>query len=485
MNTFKKSINKKHLILYSLIVFFFFIGFLFEHFAADTYYLQIEGYKVNADFYLQAGRVVMYVFLRVMSFLNFNFAQAKLLSLLLAMVSLVIATYTFDLIIIKKIKNDLLSALISITVILNAFLIEYFIFAEFTGVMCFGLMTAVIAAKLFLDYIATNNKKYLLFSLLIMLLSMLSYQGVASLFVCIVAIMIINDFKNWEYFFKYNILMVFVYGIPAILSFSLTKIFGSTRTTISGNDYFLSFKKIIDGLWNLLVNTSNILPKYFLLLLLLVIFIMLIINIVKSKKWILFAYFYYFIFVLLFFTLLPQFMVSTNAVWVVARSNLAIGSIFSFLILFFILYLKPTKKILIIFSTLMISLILVQYVGYEKIRMSNYIVNSLDRQYAMDIIGDIKKYEEISNIKITKIKYYDDNDSSYIYYGTAVSGDMNVRAMRVDWSRKYIVSYYANNKYLDAKDNEKFSDYCKANNWDSYKDDQLLFVEDELYICIY
>lgn len=479
------NINKKHLLLFSLTIFFFFVGFLFEHFAADTYYLEVEGYKANADFYLQAGRVVMYVFLRAMSYLNLTFAQAKIVSLVLAMVSLIIATYTFDLIIIKKIKNDLLSALISILVILNAFLIEYFIFAEFTGVMCFALMTAVVAAKFFLDYVENNKKEFLLFSFMAMLISMLSYQGVASLFVCIVSLLLIEKFKTWKPFFKYNILMGFIYGIPAILSFILTKIFGSTRTSITGNDYFLSFKKIIIGLWNLLISSSNVLPKYFFIILILLIFITIVINILKSQKWILLIYFCYFMFMLVFFTVLPQLMVGTDAIWVVARSNFAIGSIVGFSILFFILYLKPTKKIVNMFLIIMISLISMQYIGYERIKTSNYIVNSLDKQYAMDIIKSIKEYETNSNIKITKITYYNDNNSSYIYDGTIAFGDMNVRAMRIDWSRKYIVSYYAGNKYLDAKDNKIFSNYCEINNWDTYNFNQLLFVNDELYICVY
>lgn len=478
------KVDKKSLIVIVAFVFIYLINFLPEHFALDTYFFQIEGYDANATVYMNAGRLVMVFFLKVMKYLTFDFFTTKIFSFAIATISLVLAAYVMKKIIDKKMKNDILNTIISLLIVVNIFVIEFFVFTEYTGIMCFSVLCSICASYEFVKYLDEKKGFAIILSSFLVLLSMLSYQGVASLFICASSIFLIKYFNNIKSFIKYNFIMGFVYGIPAILAFLMTRISGSERTSISGNDFGLSFEKIFTGLKNLVVSSSNFMPKYIFLVIILILIVIVLMNLIKAKKNLTIFYFIYFLFLCIFFTVLPQFMIGTDIIWVVARSNMAIGALVGLIILFYCLYCDNNEKVLKHIYAISIVVFLFQYIGWQQIIKDHYIVNVLDREYAYIIVEKINEYETETKNVIKYINYYNDKHVSYDYLDTRIYGDINIRVFAIDWARGYVIDYYSGRNYK-SYDNKEYRDYCQLNDWNHFDKEQLQFYNDTLNICIY
>ena len=84
-----------------------------------------------------------------------------------------------------------------------------------------------------------------------------------------------------------------------------------------------------------------------------------------------------------------------------------------------------------------------------------------------------------------KFKGYVDRYTIYSYSDIKSSGDMNSRTYAYDWILRAAISNYSDYEFASGKENKKIKNYCYDHDWNKMDEEQLIFVDDTLYICLY
>lgn len=477
--------NKKNYIITFSLLLLFYLFFIFNHYAADTYYMEYMGYSKNAIHpYFHDGRFIMTAYLYMLDFLKVPYYAGKLISWALAFISILISIVEINKMFEDKNKSKL-NIYLSIGLIANCFITEYFFFIEYTGIQCFAILLNVLASKKILNYFETNQKKNVGIAILFTTLSTFCYQGSLSISFIIPLLFAFNYIKTVKNFIIKVFVICFNYVSAAITCLILTKISGASRM-VGSIDVIDNIIKVIKGTISLLINTSEILPKYIFLVLFVISFTLVVINIFKDKdKGVKFIYLFITVGALIIITIFPHLLLPTESIWMVARSNYALGSLVVLPICYYVIYLKHDNNYDKIFSIIIAVLFFMQFIGNMRLANSMYINNYLAREEVNNINYLVTKYEEESGNEIKTIEVYNDNGVEYVYDDVIFSGDINMRAISISWAREYLINKYSGNRYSFEYEDGSYKEYCESNNWDYFDIEQVKFENDKLYLCIY
>ena len=224
--------------------------------------------------------------------------------------------------------------------------------------MWLGILMCILAVQKVIQYFETKQKKYLFFSLLLMLLANFSYQGVVGIFLSISFVYILKYSKYIKQFIINNLIVGFVYAIPALLDFVLVKILYKA-SRINGKVIFLeSLKIIIQNTQNMYIKMYDLLPKYAFILLILFTFTAFWCKICKeNKKFLNLLNYFYIICGITIVSVTPQIMQPTNSIWFGPRSTYSFASMYGILVLYLVTNFELEKileKSIIILSLLLI-----------------------------------------------------------------------------------------------------------------------------------
>ncbi len=502
MKKLLKRITKKDLLIIGVIALILLVytsNFILPHYALDTYGIEIYGYRRYAlNVYLVNGRPFMSLFLLFCKFFNLPYNGCIFASWLIGYFSLFIAIVTFYLLLQKFCNNRILTLFVSISIIFNLFCIEYYLFPDFTGIYCLGILFAILYSYLLIHYFETNKLKYLLFSLIFSVLTCFAYQGIISLIAIIPVIFTLFYSKNIKDFLKYNLITFIIYGVSAILNVLFTNFMGCGRAKIN-IELIPTIKKIWIELRYLMVTTNKILPNYWYLVFILIFIIILIFSILnrnhkknnKNKSYILqVCFLIYSLLVILMISLAPYFLLGEDGVWITPRSTYSLGSILGFLGLFYILYGHGNQ---IKYQSIIEKIIIVYYViyficclfGWINISTSRYLMNEYDEIHSLEIKDMISEYEQKNNIKVSKLKIYYDEFQNGDYGKIIVSKDMLASAYVSDWATGNIVGNFNNRIFSEAPNNSEIEKYCRNNDWKYFDKSQIKIINDSIYICLY
>lgn len=477
----------KYVYLVLLLTLLIFTGiFVMNRYAIDTYYLEGYGYKNNAmSPYFKDGRLIMTAFLGVMGLFNVSFSLMKICSWLLAVVSLYISMllmyHTFDK--VKKGSNAL-KILLSFTMIFSIFVTEYFMFPEYTGVMCVGILLPSIATFFLINYFETKQKKNLLVAYIMSFLAAFCYQGTLSLLVLLPIVFTLKYSKNIKQFIINNFVIAIGYGIPSLTSLIVSKVSGSTRAA-SSFDFELAFSKISEGVKTLLGTTFSILPKYLFIVMTLVLIIVIICNFLRKKDEINKSLFViYTVLAVVIVTLVPHFIINPQFIWLVPRSNIGLGLLCVVPVACYFIYSKENNYINYTIWTIFIILLSFQFKGITNLVKNQNMVNILDKVEAMKIKNSILEYEKDHNT-INKIVVYSSKTPVYQYPDTLAVGDMNVRVFANDWSGRSIVSLVTNRHLNEDKKDKKIEKECRKKLKEEPNENHMIFKDETLHLCTY
>lgn len=472
------------IIMSIVITLILFVLFNKEHFALDTYGFELDISK-NAHWYLLNGRFIMTLFLKVCNFLSISCKNIKFISLIISLISLFASNVILSKNIKKYIDNEF-SSIISTVIIYSPFIFEFYLFPEYTGIMSVAVLMSILAYVYITKYFDLKKLKYLFISVVFAFISVSSYQGVIGCFVALCSFYIVINYKDIKQFMIQNVFVVSVYGVVSLISLIITKVCGLARVSTVGYDLIKTIKNVIRGTYNLISGTSYIYPRYYFILIILLIFSLIIFYSIKSKnnKNILLTL--YLIIMVILFSVAPQFLVRYDTVWIVPRSNIAMGMLFGILCLtYFSLNKNSNKSLYIVMFIIGVSFFL-QFLGWYRIRNDHYYVNEINKKESKIIIDSIRNYEKLNNVDVKRIAVSNDSSVRYTIDGVeTTSGDVNVRAFVFEWSIQDILNYYSNKTYEFIEPTLDFVNYCSQNNWDGFNKEQLKFVKDTLYICIY
>lgn len=456
--------------------------FMENRYASDTYFLESSGYLKNASIYFNDGRIFMGLFLHAMQFLHISYATCKMISWILAFISIFASIILFYTILNKYHQNQVLKVLLSIGVILNPFTVELFMFPEYTGIICLGIFFGTLVVYFLHQYMEYKNKKHFLLALLFSFLTTFTYQGIFSVMVILSVIFTMKYAKNGKEFFINQVWIGMMYGITTVSSFLTTSFLGSGRIQ-DRLPLGEAFHDLIEGVQRLLITTFSVLPSYvYLILFLLVLFTVIVCFYLEKKKAHTYLFLVYTIVAIFFVALIPHLFVSY--IWLTPRSCVGLGLLVVVPALVYFLYGRQNKGGQIILSIFLIVLLGMQYRGFVKLGTSQIKNNVFENMDATFISREIEKYEK-DHLPITKFKMYLDQNPTMNSPGVLMDGDMNYRVFISDWAALFATSFKTGKDLEEGLENEKNKEYCMTHNWDVFSPDQLRYEEDTLYICSY
>lgn len=475
---------------YGLVIFgllFLFGIFIHDHLAPDTIFLYNQGYLGNGKIYFTNGRLVMYGLLWLVDYLNINFIMFKLMSWIIGISSLFVGIVTLFKILKKYTSNNWLNIITSFMVVANIFVIQFFYFAEFTGVMCFGLLMTILSSSYIISYLEKRNRNDFFKAILCSTVAMFSYQGVMAYVVIIPILCSFKYMKNSKEFIKSNAIIFINYLIPCLLGVLWSSIFEASRVNgeiVLGE----SIAKIFRHTLYLVGITEKILPSFLYVLLIAIIGISLIKMILKQdkkEKNNKLVYLIYISLVIALIPIMPFIIVVTDTISVNGRSAIALGSIIGFLIMFYLINLKNNKKFNIGAIVCFIIVTILTSYSYQKIAINTIVINKMDDIEAKQIVEIMKKYQNDNNIIIKKVGYQCDKNPSLVYPGVEFINAMTVRSMHTDWSLVNYLSYYLEQDLSLTSVSDNIRDYCVKRDWDYFSEEQIIFDNDQMYICSY
>ena len=482
----KDSIDLKKIIIFFAITIIFFGMLINMEYATDTYSVFTIGARKNIIHFLGTGRFVTAIIIVIVRLLNLKESCIYFLSFVMACICLIASLYELEKIIYKDVKKNVISIILSTLIILNAFIIELFMFIE-KGILIASILFIILAIKHLIKYFENKDKKEILKTLVWMLLANGSYQGTVALFIAIATVYVLKYSKNIKAFVLNNVVLGICYAIPAIIDLIIGKIFAGER--ISGKIILSeSIQKVMQGTKSM-IYSYNMLPKYIFLVFLGLAIGFVVFEIIKNKssvntKVIQILSVIYIILGTLVATILPQLMQNTESIWMVARSTYAFSSLIGIVLLYTFInfHVKKAEYVIVLMS---ICYLCVQYKSFTEIEISRYKLNYIDKEETLNILNYIEEYENETGNKIENIAVYQDKYVTYTYKDLFVTGDLNVRAYSSDWATKGILEYYSGRKFENVEKKKELEERFEKEDWKSFSKEQLVFENNTLHICCY
>ncbi len=450
-------------------------------YATDTY--QVFNFSKDEVYnqFAMSGRFITACIGKFIKIINLSEQAIYTGSYVIAIVCLLLSQYKLYNIIKDDIKgkNRLLGFVISFLIIINPFSIELFLYIE-KGIMWFGVLMSICTVQQIKKYFEVKRKRNIVLGVTSMFAAYCSYQGVVGIFIAVILIYVLKYSKSIKQFILNNIISGGVYGVAGIINYILIrKTYPNGR--IGGNIKIIeSLGHIGRGTAKMITTSYGLLPNYMFILAIVFTFIILCCKIKKIKE--LLPYVYIVIGVTVV-TIIPQLIQSTSAIWFVPRTTYSFGALYGILLC----YISSNYEInkVDFYRVIVISVILIvfQMIKFEIIINDRYELNNKDYEVSIKITEKIKKYEEETNSKITKIQIYTDGDPKYTYEGIFSTGDINIKAYSTDWSTEGIIEYYLKRKLEKEKQSERMKSHFLNSNWNDFYDEQIILKGDTLILC--
>lgn len=533
MKKIKEALKDKKLYFFFIITLLFFGMFAKMDFATDTYaVIGNDKSEILANF-LQSGRFITAFFFAIFKMMNIKISIVYVLSFTLSVISISMAMYIIDKILLKEKANRVLAGVASVLLIINPFSIEEMMYIE-KGIMTLAILLTVLAVKYFVDYMDDNKKASIVKSMLFMLFSVMCYQGVVGLFVIISAVFTILKSKNFKEFIKNTFIMLMIYAAPAFVDLLLIKAFSSTSRVSGKIDIAESSKKIVDGSKKM-IQTYQILPTNTFIFFNVLAVILIIISSIKSKKTDRESIFktiisiLYIILVDYVFAILPQAMQKTDSIWFVARSTYPFTSMLGAIITYEALkrsragnaincnnennniknssiksnniesrniensdiendkkqFSASNEKMNKILAAIGIVFLGIQLVRFYEIEINHYTVNYLDKEISKSVGQEIIKYENETGNKVTKISVYKDKNPRYSYNDLFVVGDINITAFATEWSDANAINYYNKLELKKVENDKNIKEKFESVDYTSFSKKQIIIKDDTVHLCVF
>lgn len=492
--------NKVSILIYSAISLIFFGTFIKLDFATDTYAFMYNSVDDFLGTFLGNGRIIAGVFGTLFKLIpGVSIQVVCLFSFLVGIISLILSLCVLDGLVNKVIRNNVLCKLITTLIIINPFIIELFLFIE-KGAMLLGVLFCVLAAKNFVRYLEEkdNNKKsikFLIYSIAMMIMGSISYQGVLGIYILIATVFTIYYSKNFKQFVINTILSVVPYIGGMITNFLWIKLISVDGRT-SGSLNIVGSIKAITANWDWMLRMFDIVPfKPIVVALGLIIVTTVVVMIRKRKAPLKFALLMgsilYVLLIAILAAVVPQIAMGTK-VWLVPRSTYVYGAIIGIIPLTCLSYVSDEllaikwKLPRYLISTTLLLMVIVLFYRHNQIIIDHYSVIAQDRTRAKVIGRMIDDYENESGNRVTRAAMIGDSVPNEAYPGILNIMDINDTSFSTFWSGINSIKYWnGRNDLQRVQAPEELKKYCRNNDWDYFDGSQVIFNKDFVGVCSY
>lgn len=488
--------NKINIFIFLGMLIFAFIvcsNFLKEHYTNDSYYISAYGYDYYVRHFLLSNRMFSALFLLIFKWLDIPFYKEMTIMAVILTFIMVLAWFILYKFVIKLMKKEksiiynILIGLASFLVVFNMCTAEGLLYVE-VGTMPFGILFAILGACI----LATDRKFKYVISLILVTMSGLFYQATSAMFVLLALVLIAIKHKgNIKAIIKDTIFIAVIYGIAMIVNFIGVKIWAKIL-----GDEFRKFEMpsivailttILKFGETILIDNVGIGPKYFYLALIAILTVIFIIGIILRKKDYFMILEYVTLIILSIIIPIIPILATPATQYIEPRMAMCFGSIIGILIIFLlaVVEIDRNKYLLIAVATITIFNFIINSVFLITASSATLVTNRLDHFIVKDIIQEIEKYETTSGKTIKNVGVAFDKKYTMYYEGEPALRCYNVRSMGTSWAVKEIISTFTGRTFKNTNVPQDVKEKFLQNDWDRYNKEQLVFEEENLYICIY
>lgn len=487
------KINKTKVIICILVILvtlLIYSPLLMGHYSTDTYRLIEMGYeKYSIEYSLNDGRLFMYFIGQLAAKTNINIMTYVIL---LTFMAVIISCFCVILLIkiFKKYSNKekiCLISLIAYVTIMNFMYLENLYFTECI-VMAISIMLYILAAY----YLTENESK--LNTFLLVLIGVFCYQGTINVFITFSFLFTTIKNKNInKQAFKNIIWSLGISFVSIIINMIQIKMcgnyYGLEQTRTGGVSQIpKNILYIINHMYKILIESSELFPKYLFL-----VFLIIIIGIIaiwdKKEK-------HHLINLANIILISIVAILSSIMINIFSLSSFGLGRmVFSVgaLIGIIYIYLYCVTDILdkkTIFKYIMIFVLIVYAIfnicNTLDILISHRKANKLDKIEALQANKYIEEYENETNQKVKYIAVTNDNNVTWTYNELKHKSLYTHRALMIWWCNVQTINYFGNrNLEKVSMPKDIYNEYFKGKNWNSLNRDQFVFKGDTLYYCVY
>ena len=436
-----KRIKNKKIIIEFLIIFLLSLlicnGFIRMHYTTDTYKIADGGFANYAKNYsLKDGRIIMFGLLSICNVLklpieivNFLFT---ILGIFISCISVMIIKNMIDNIKEPKSKRTELYVLVlSYFLIFNFMYIEAIYFLEIV-IISLSILLFILATKCFIE----GRKHYLIYSMLLVIAGIISYQGTISFFMAFATYMLLIQNKKLDetLLVKKFLTILFITFIAIILDIIMVKFICSHIGMVQGrlnlNNIFGNIQYIINNFDIIIFNSCGLSRKYVFVGYLILIVILSYIYFIKQHNINNFIN----IIIIVLFTMVACFSIfsATLSSFNTGRMYIILGGLPSMLLLY--IYANSTlnqekTKFYFLFYLLTVLWIIINVVSYVSRINESREKNILEKEYCNKNELTLKKAcvilieDHMDEIYFNQIKSKNNLTINEIKgYGSAVSG---------------------------------------------------------------
>lgn len=493
----RMQIIKKHkyfFVALGLVLLSVFALFKMEY-ATDTYCaysIKLSGIR---DAMYTNGRYITGLFAELFSKNNWSITSFYYTSYILSLIFMTFAVYNVYTI-LKQHTSNIKSILISFISVFNLASIEYFLFME-KGAFAFSIFSATLAFKFFVSFMQ-GKKWYLPFAYVCLILSALTYQIIPGIFIALSLPFIVLYSKSAKSFIINNLIAISIYGSGTILDYTIVRLTQQNERLGSGfhlsniiKFYSFGFGEtfaVLLFIGAIVLVSACVLIARFLLF-----------KERPCKKSILFCAKYIYITLgVMAVTVLPFVFTNPSEVWFMFRVAYPLFSMPGVLLMG--IFIQPNAESIIQSNKLCkilskccvlasFAMVVVSLCFFNAMTFSRLKTNEEDKKLYNLIYAEIEKYEQETNIQVTKVIVYEDSNLTIVYPGVLSFGDCNVRAYSKPWSDVAVLMTFSGRTFIrnwdENKLNEEYKQYFSSQNWDYFSPEQLIFDKDTLHICSY
>ena len=502
----KKYITKENITIYLIILFSTFIiypHFFKPHYMIDTYRIASLGFSDYGIFaFLPIGRPISCVLYFIFNALKIKLSDATVISFIIGCLLSSLSTtilYKNSINYFKKnyvIKYIIL--LLSFISLNNFFFLQLYLYCE-SCIMWFGVLSSIIAA---ITYTSNTNKR-ILKTFILLLISIFSYQLTLPIFISYSLLLMI--FKNYSikkfikeafiactlYLFAALCNLIFIYLIVnKLLNIMIYKV--STHPK-SLNDYIYIFKNYFDIFFKHSLYypdykaNSPYVKIYFTILTILVIAV----N-YKKENWKNIINYIIATVISIIFTLLPMLSMDMSELYM--SSKMYIGILIFIPISFIYIVSKYNQKYINAILSILLSILFVYNIKNCLFVNNEYKkLNEEEKKDAIILVNKIKEYETSTNNKVEKIIYYCDIYPKYESNECNITKESYFNQNQSSlYQKSYfndVINYFGNIK-IDNITVGNYNDYIYDNyfkymNYDNFNDNNVIFIDDTMYINFY
>ena len=493
----KMKITKEDSIWLAGILLFAFImcgGLLKIHFASDTFNLMDLGYfEYPNQFFLKDARIVSSIVLYIAGFLKMDYGIYIILMEAIAIFLAGVSVYLIFQTVVKRLnitekKYKVGIVIAAFLVVFNYMSMEYFLYAE-SAVMCLSVLLTVLAAIM----ITGGEKCSYLKALLLIILATYCYQGSVNLLVPLAFLFAIINQENTKGLVKNVIFTISILAISFLVNalsiVIINQTLGETQQRLSTSFFEINIISVI--LETIHLSFTLLWNPFFLIVkggsfLVVVLSTILFLDWKDGKvKQILI----YWIMVILALVCCVGPIYLMKEAKISARICMGMGAIIGLSLLYLITYAKnkPFGKIKEkVLTILLIVCFLYNTLNYMEAINAHIATNLLDDNVGESISNKIKEYEETTGQEVKKVAITSDTNKRDTYLGIKPYSSLTQRAFANGFCNVEALNYYCDKKLERVPINEQMGIHIfGGKSWDSYSDEQIVFVGDTLYLCVF